>query len=82
LQYSLRRPAKSLDRAREQDHLAQADRHIAELRAYIARQRLILTRMLAVGHPSDLAESMLRVFEETLRIFEKHRSLILDQLKD
>src|SRR6266508_3432976 len=70
-------PAQIINRAQEQQHFAQADRHIAEVKAHTARQRVILTRTLAAGHPSELAESILHAF----RIFEKHRELILDQLK-
>jgi hypothetical protein len=39
------------------------------------------TRALAAGGPSELAESLFHALEGTLRIFEKHRQLILDQLK-
>ena len=30
------------------------------------------------GHETDLAETMLRIFEANLRTFERHRHLILD----
>jgi hypothetical protein len=39
------------------------------------------TSALAAGGPSELAESVFHALEGTLRIFEKHRQLILDQLK-
>src|SRR6266540_4033417 len=70
-------PAQIMNRAQEQQHFAQADRHIAEVKPHTARQRVILTRTLAAGHPSELAESILHAF----RIFETHRDLILAQLK-
>ena len=41
----------------------------------------ILTRALAAAGSSELAESVFHALEGTLRIFEKHRQLILDQLK-
>ena len=69
-----------MDRAQEREHLAQADRHIAELKEHIVRQRDIVKRALDNGHPSELAEITLHLFEDSLRIFEKHRALILDQL--
>jgi hypothetical protein len=62
-------------------HLARADRYIAEMRADIARERVILKHALDAGHPSAVAESMLHALEESLGAFEKHRELVLDQLK-
>jgi hypothetical protein len=62
-------------------HLAQANRYIAEIKADIARERVILEHALDAGHPLEVAESMLHALEGALRIFEKHRQLVLDQLK-
>jgi hypothetical protein len=62
-------------------HLAQANRYIAEMKADIAREHVILKHALDVGHPLEVAESMLHALETALRIFEKHRQLVLDQLK-
>jgi hypothetical protein len=62
-------------------HLAQANRYIAEMRADIARERVYLEHALDAGCPSEVAESMLHALEGALRIFEKHRELVLDQLK-
>jgi hypothetical protein len=62
-------------------HLAQANHYIAELRADIARERVIIEHMLDAGYPSAVAESMLHALEGALRIFEKHRGLILDELE-
>src|SRR5262245_29466671 len=62
-------------------HLAQADRHIVDLKAHIVRQRVILKHALDTGQPSDLAESLLQALEESLSIFEKHRKLILEQMR-
>jgi len=70
-----------MDRAQLQEHLAQADRHMAELKARIVRQRLILGRTLAEGRRLLVAKSTLQALEESLRIFGKHCGLILDQLK-
>jgi hypothetical protein len=58
-------------------HLAQANRSIADLKADIARERVILEHALDVGHPLEVAESMLHALEAALRIFEKHRQLVL-----
>src|SRR6266567_5738827 len=54
---------------------------IAELRADIARERVIIEHALDAGYPSAVAESMLHALEGALRIFETHRGLILDELK-
>ena len=67
---------------RHREHLAQADRSIAECKNRIARQREIIATAYENGHPTDIPVSMLRALEENLRSFEKHRHLILDQLKN
>jgi hypothetical protein len=72
---------KSMNCAQEQKHLAQANGHIAELKVQIVRQRVIVKYALDTGQPSEMAESMLNALEESLGAFEKHRELILDQLK-
>jgi len=63
------------------EHLAQADRFIAECKSRIMRQREIIATAYENGHPTVLPVSLLRVLEENLRSFEKHRQLILDQIK-
>jgi hypothetical protein len=60
-----------------QKHLAQANRHIAELAVQIARQRVIVARALDTGQHSEIAESLLDALEGSLRIFEKHRIFLL-----
>jgi hypothetical protein len=62
-------------------HLAQANRYIAEMRADIARERVIIEHALDAGYPSAVPESMLHALKAALRIFEKHRGLLLDELK-
>ena len=64
------------------EHLAQVDRFIAECRNRIARQREIIASAYENGHPTVIPVSLLRVFEENLRSFEKHRQLVLDQQKN
>jgi hypothetical protein len=65
----------------EEKHLAQADGHIAELKAHIDRQRISLKRIIERGEPSATAESFLHALEESLRIFEKHREMIIQKLR-
>jgi hypothetical protein len=64
------------------EHLAQTDRFIAECKNRIARQREIIATGYENGHSTDIPVSMLRALEENLRSFERHRHLILDQLKN
>jgi len=64
-----------------QEHLAQANRHIAELMVQIVRQRVIVKYALDTGQRSAMAESLLHALEESLRIFERHRELIFAQLQ-
>jgi hypothetical protein len=61
-------------------HLVQANRHIAELTVQIVRQRVIIKDALATGQRLEMAESLLDALEGSLRLFEKHRVLILGQL--
>ena len=63
-----------------QKYLAQANRHIAELNIQIVRQRVIIRDALDTGQRFEMAESLLDALEGSLRIFEKHRILILGQL--
>jgi hypothetical protein len=62
-----------------QKYLAQANRQIAELAVQLARQRVIVKHALDTGQHSEMAESLLNALEGSLRIFEKHRVLILGQ---
>ena len=58
-------------------HLAQANRHIAELTVQIVRQRVIVKHALDTGQRSEMTESLLDALEGSLRIFEKHRVFLL-----
>jgi hypothetical protein len=55
---------------REHKHLAQADRHIAEIE-----------ELSMGGQPLHEAISMLRLLKDHLRIMERHRQSILDELE-
>jgi hypothetical protein len=63
--------------SRAQEHLAQANGHIAELKVRIVRQRVIVKYALDTGQRSEMAESLLDALEGSLRIFEKHRIFLL-----
>ena len=75
------RPGISVTHAHERQQLAQADRHIVDLKAQIVRQRVLVNHARDAGHRSEIAESLLDALEGSLRIFEKHRDLILAQLQ-
>jgi hypothetical protein len=49
--------------------------------ADIARQRVIVEHALDAAYSSKVAESTLYALEGAFRMFEKHRGLILDQLR-
>src|SRR5262249_39818229 len=66
----------------DRDHVAKADRVSAECKNRISRQREIIATAYENGHFTDIHVSMLRALEENLRSFERHRHLILDQLKN
>jgi hypothetical protein len=65
----------------ERGQLEAADRHIAELRQHIARQRRVITKLRLAKEPTDTARSKLAALEGSLRVFERHRELILNNLK-
>ena len=75
------RAGQLVKRIPELEHLAQADWHIGEVRAHIARQRTRVKHALDTAQPSKLAESMLHAFEASLGALEKHRQLVLSQLR-
>jgi hypothetical protein len=66
-----------MNRVQKQKHLAQANRHIAELAVQILRQRVIVKHALDTGQRSEMAESLLDALEGSLRVFEKHRIFLL-----
>ena len=66
---------------RDHEPVAQADRHIAECNNRIARQREVIANAFQRGHDTNVAVSMLRALEASLRAFEAHRQFILDQQK-
>jgi hypothetical protein len=74
-----RATCKSMSRA--QEHLAQANGQIAELKVQIVRQHVIVKYAIDTGQRSEMAESLLDALEGSLRLFEKHRVLILGQLQ-
>jgi hypothetical protein len=60
--------------------MSHAQKYLAELNIQIVRQRVIIKDALDMGQRFEMAESLLDALEGSLRIFEKHRELILSQL--
>ena len=71
-----------MDREQELEHLRQTERHIAEAKALIERQREVIRELRQLGHPTEVAGSALRALEGNLQAFERHRDLILTWVKD
>jgi len=69
-----------MNRAQIKKQFTETDRHIADAKGLIARQRAILGRTLAMGYPSELAESTLDALEGSLRMLEEHRERRLTEL--
>jgi hypothetical protein len=73
--------AQTISRFQEQEHLAQTDWHISQMKTHIIRQRIRVKHARDTGQPSELVDSMLRALEASLGAFERHRELIVSQLK-
>jgi hypothetical protein len=62
----------------ERKHLVETDRHIAECREYIAKQRERMERAIEQGRSTEVADIMLETLEVSLRAFERQRRLLLE----
>lgn len=63
-----------------EEDLAEADRHIAEEKARMARQSDLITRLAAKGRSTTQAEAKLNVLKDSLTVMETHRQLILKMI--
>lgn len=66
-----------LNLAMERDHLAAAEKDLAEGGQRIAKQAALLDRLRRDGRDTAQAESFLRTLEQTLLIWRDHRDEIL-----
>ena len=64
----------------DRSYLAQAERHIIQIRVYLARQQQFVDRLALESAPTGAAEKTLEVLVSTLDAFERHRALLLDRL--
>src|SRR5262249_46448842 len=62
--------------------LLETDRHIAECKDYIAKQRDRIVRAIEQGRSTEVAEETLEALEASLRAFERQRRLLLDRLNE
>ena len=72
---------KEREMVNEREHLAQADRHIAKCKDHIAHHYKLMLEIEQRGEDTSWAKTMLQTLKETLRLFEKHRQLIVERLK-
>src|SRR5260221_11301479 len=66
----------------ERKNLDETDRHIAECKEYIAKQRELIERAIEQGRSTKVAETTLEKIEASVRAFERQRPLLLDRLKE
>src|SRR3712207_408701 len=66
-----------LDLATEREHLAKADRDIAEGEMRISHQVELIERLRKAGHSLSQAEALLSTLQQTLQAWRDHRSEIL-----
>ena len=68
------------DPALEREHLAKAERDIAEGERRVTRQMLLIEKMRQDGHNTAEAEKLLLALEDTLAEWQAHREEILREL--
>jgi hypothetical protein len=73
--------AKAMVMALDPSYLAQADRHVAKLKALITDQEALIELLSAVDQSTQLAETLLGTMKDTLRLFEEHRQSMLTQIE-
>jgi hypothetical protein len=54
------------------DHLAPAERHVAEAETRVARQAALVAELRADGHDTATAERLLDLFTSTLSVMREH----------
>jgi hypothetical protein len=64
----------------EREHLAKANRDIAEGERRVAEQIILIQQMTERGQDTTQAQQLLQNYEETLEQWYIHRQLILDAI--
>lgn len=65
----------------DQEFLKLSRRHLVEADARIARQRRLIDHLLERGHPTELAEQLLKSLIETREQMAAHRDYLEMRLK-
>jgi hypothetical protein len=66
----------TVDKGIEQEHLAQAHRHIVRAEEMIREQHDLIKRMSKHGHDIKLAKDLLQTMQATLEHMYEHRDMI------
>jgi hypothetical protein len=69
-----------IGRAALLEHLAQAERHVAEGAAIIARQKSLILELEKDGHDTTSSRSLLRQFEEIQHLHVEDRDRLKTEL--
>ena len=64
------------------DHLAQAERHIAEGRVHVDRQRQIVEDLVRDGKDAGRSRNLLELFEDTLAMHIAERDRLRTELAE
>jgi hypothetical protein len=70
------------DQRLEQEHLAEANRHVAEGEQRVADQKALIEKLASGGHDVTASRVLLATFEDTLRQMIGHRKMILRELEE
>ena len=71
-----------MDKAMIMDHLALAERHVAQGRRHIAHQKQIIIDLNNAGHDTAVAQSLLIDFEDVLRMHIADRDRLKKELAE
>lgn len=63
------------------DHLAMANRHVADGNRLVTRQRQLIIKLETDGHDTREALALLARFEDLLKEHLGHRDRLVDELK-
>jgi hypothetical protein len=71
-----------MDRTVLLEHLAMAERHVAEGERHIKRQHEIIAELGGDGHDTQMARELLKQFEETQTSHIAHRDRLAKELAE
>lgn len=68
--------------SRAHQYLAELDHNIAEFKRRLARYEVQISAMATVDNPMEEARQLLRELQETVRLCEHQRDLLVDALPE